>query len=319
MIVEQIKRIPGLQIVLSAFILLILFLKLPVLATEEMHQITPFIAKNPPLFEEEWFKLLLYSINFLLIFFSLFQLSSLLRNYHFSGDSRFEQLFLLVPFLLLFPSILSSFPLALGIFLLLRSFRLLFRVHTQININSELSWMAFNMSLVSMLDPLAVGLAFLLYIGTVVQRGFYLRELVLSLVVFALPYYLLLSLLYLFDLPIQYNVDLEFDVFVPENGIISYLRLAFGLLFLYFLLRSFGINAKEVLRAKAQFRNFYHFLFLALLGFFIHDPQKGAALLLLPIFAVFSQTFPHLKKKWVYESILLLISLGAIAAHFIAK
>lgn len=318
MLIEQLRRHPLFQITWTVVLLValgVVFLKYD---PPQLNSISPFLSEEFMPVTTIWHKLVIYVFSFLLLFISLFQLSSLLRNYHFTGDSRFDMLFLLLPFLLLFPSLLFHIELALFIYFLQRALQLLFSIHTQIRINREISLMAVYMSLASLLFPFALVIALILYLGILVQRGFYIRELLIYLILLGLPFYFISALIYLFDLPFLYSFN--FDFHLPELNswnAFEIFRGGFVLIFIYFFLKSFLLNSKAVLRSKAQFRNYYGLTLIGAFVFLFNNETEGVALFFLPFFAIFGSTYPELRKKWVFESLLILLSVVAILQYLI--
>jgi hypothetical protein len=309
MIIEKIKQYTGLQFLLFLVVLLAFCFSAYTNWEKPLYSLSPIIDLGE-LEDANWFRILILACNFCLLILCLFELSNLLRNHHFASESKIEQLLLLSVFMILFPNPLFNFPLLLSSFLLLRSFRFLFLVHTQVKISKELALMAFYMSLCSMLFPPAIFLAILIYLGVIQQRGFYLKEVTLFLIVFALPYYFLYSFFYLVDLPLNYDWALQFNrPALNLGGLVSYLVIALGLLMLLLLFFSVTYNSKEVLRSKVQFRNFYYLLFFALFWLFFIDANEGIGLTFVPLLAIYVQSYPRLRKKWIIEGVILLLFL----------
>lgn len=317
MLIEKIKNQIGMQLLWLVLVLSALLLTLTTFQVETI-TLSPFL-RSFDLQQLKYWGFLLPILSFLILFFSLFQLSSLLRSYHFTADSRMEMLFLLSPFLIYFPDLFYRLDLVLFIFLLQRSLKLQFDVHTQINIKKEIALMALNMSIASLFFPKALLVALLLYLGILIQRGFYLKEFLIYLILLGLPYYFLFSFIYLFDWPFLYKLDLAFqrpDQFALTLSNLNLLLLS--LLSFYLLLRSISINSRAVLRSKAQFRNFYNLTLVAIFVLIFLSHVEGVAILCLPLFAIFAQVYPHLKKKWVYESILILLTVLQIT-HILSQ
>ena len=312
MIIESIKRYPALQFLLFGMLLLAYWVSSSLLWEMPLTDFSPLFDLGE-LAEKSWFKVAILSLNLLLLMVIIFELSSLLRNHHFAGESKMEQILFAAPFVLLFPETFYNLPLLFTCFLLLRSFRFLFLVHTQIRISRELALMAFYMSICSMLFPPAAFLALLIYIGVLLQRGFYFKELVLFLVVFALPFYFLYAILFLFDLPMVYDFSLVFqgiDLKPLKNTF--YLKLALLILLSVLMFFSFSYNSKEVLRSKAQFRNFYYLFYFSMIWMLVIKVEEGIGIALVPALAIYVQSYPRLRKKWIIEAALLLIFVLAL-------
>lgn len=315
MLLDQIRRQPLLQLILSLVVLLIAGLVYIKSSASETILVSPFIQLQ----ELEWLKPLMAALNFIILFGSLFQLSTLLRNFKFASDTRFEMLSLMAAYLLLYPSLLFHTELILTIFFLQRALALQFQIHTQLNVKGELAWMAFYMALASFFYPICILITILLYIGILLQRGFFIRELIIYLIVFSLPYYFFLSVFYIADLPLQ--VDLQFDYSSLELGKMNLLKLlqfCFAIFVFLFLIRSYSLTNKEVLRAKAQFRNFYLLLLFGFIWYLLMDPIEGAAISLLPIFAIFAQSYSSVSKKWIVDTALSIIILLGVVNYLLA-
>lgn len=313
MIIEQLRKQPIFQIVWSALILVAISLMFLISGSDASISLGPFL--DQPLFEFDHIlsKLLVFIMSFILLFASLLRLSSLLRNYHFTGDSRFDMLFLLLPFVILFSNLLFHLDHAIFIYLLLRALELQFIIHTQIRINKEIALIALCMSFASLLFPKALIIAFLLYLGILIQRGFYLKELFIYLIVISLPYYFIFSFVYLFDLPYHFQIDVIPSI--PESYSLEELsisRIMFVLLGVLILVKSFSKYSRAVLRSKAQFRNFFNLLLIGLLVYFFYDMLEGVSIAFLSVFAIFATTYEELNRKWIYELLLILVSIGSM-------
>jgi len=317
MIIDNIKRYSALQFLLFFLVLLAFWISATSLQNEPLTSISPLFDLGN-LVQQNWFKLLVLGINLLLFILILFELSSLLRNHHFAGESKMEQLLFVATYILLFPSTIYNFPLLISSFLLLRSFRLLFLVHTQIRITRELTLMALYMSICSMLFPPSTFLALLVYLGVLLQRGFYFKELVLFLVVFCLPYYFLFSILYLLDLPIVYDFSLKFQgIDLKPLKVSFYLELTMAFLIIVLMIFSFNLLGKEVLRSRDQFRNFYFLFYFAMIWMLLIKVEEGEGIALVPALAIYVQTYPKLKRKWIIEVLLLILYVLAMAFHLL--
>lgn len=317
MIIEKIKQYSGLQLLLFLLVLFAFWFSVYTNWDQALVDLSPFLELGD-LEKANWFKITVVTANFGLLILSLFELSNLLRNHHFAGESKMEQLLLLAVFIILFPNPLFNFPLLLSSYFLLRSFRFLFLVHTQPKISQELAIMAFYMSLCSMLFPPAAFLALLIYLGVLLQRGFYLKELILFLVVFFLPYYFLHSIFYLSDHTVDYNWALQLKTpTINFPSLILPLIIAFGLLMIVLLFLSFNYNSKEVLRSKAQFRNFYYLFYFAILWLLFVDVDQGFGMAIVPSLAIFVQSYPRIKRKWIIELLLLLFYLLGFIFHLL--
>ncbi len=317
MFIEQLKRQPLLQIIWTGLIIAILSLLFYLTPTKGFYKLSPFIADSFPLADQLWKRILISAASFILLFVSLFKLSSVLRNYHFTADSRFDMLFLLLPFLLIFPELLFHINLAIFIFFLQKALQLQFEVHTQIRINREIALLALYMSFSSMFFPKALLIAVILYLGVLIQRGFYLKEFLIYFLLLGLPYYFIASILYLLELPFTFYIDLEPNLYqLGGFDIATITLLGFSGLFLIFLFKSITLSSKAVLRSKAQFRNFYNLLIVGLAVFIIFKPVEGIAIMFLPIFSIFASTLPEMKKSWIYESSLILLALISLLGFF---
>jgi len=314
MLIERLRSQPILQIIWSVIILTILLVVYP---NEEGLQLSPFLPPNFFEFANGWIKPIFFLSSFGLLFASLFRLSSLLRNFSFTGDSRFDMLFFLLPIMLLFPELLIRLDLALFIFLLQSSLKLQFEIHTQVSIRKEIALMGFYMSLASIFYPLALLVAILLYVGILLQRGFYLRELLIYLICLGLPFYFIASLIYLLDLPFLYSLELNYTLpELPGFSLHTLIRSLFLLVVSFLLLKSIGINSKSILRSKAQFRNFYLLLLLGISISLFMNTAEGFAIAFLSLFAIFSVSQPKVTRNWIIELLLILLSIAEIIQIF---
>lgn len=318
MLFEAINRQPILQLALLVVCGLSLFAIYPLLIELPNPQMAIGFAFVKELETENWFKLSLASVNLLLLTLTFFRNGSLLRSFKFSNDSRFELFFLMILALLLEPSLLMRTDLVIVLFLLQLSMEFQLQVHTQLKVNGLLGAIAFFLSIGSFFHPFAFVLSLVVYLGVLFQRGFHLREFFIYWIVFALPYYFLLATFYLLDLNFYYFLGFDqlnlIDLSLSTSAIGLGLFLAF---FIILLLRSLALNAKETLRMKAQFRNYYLIFISAILWALLVDHQEGFVFLLLPAAAIFSQAYATLKAKKWFDLFLLLFLLFCLSTQFL--
>jgi|GEM_PF-3669635 len=320
MLIDQLKKQPLFQIIWSLLILMGLLIIFQFSDHIKLSGFTPFLGENAIDLDQLWLRVLFLLMNFSLLFSSLFRLSSLLRNFHFTGDSRFEMLFLLLTVLLLFPDLLFHLEYGIFVYFLQRSLSLQFNIHTQLKVNREMSLIALNMSIASLFFPYALVVALALYLGILNQRGFYLKEFLIYLISITLPFYFIASLLFLFDLPFLYHFDFNYELIkIEEIRIEELALLAFAFLFSLFLFKNISINSKAVLRSKDQFRNFYYLLLLGLLICLLTNSNEGLPIMLLSLFAIFSSSILEMRRYWIYEMALILITGLSISTYLIAS
>lgn len=314
MIIEKIRSEPSFQIIWTLLLVLALICIYYFSEAPEFLQLSPFFQDESMRLDAIWKRITVFSISFVLVFVSLISLSNLLRNYNFTGDSRMEMLFLLLPILLLNPSLFYRLDLCLFIFFLQRALKVQFDIHTQITIKREIVYLALYMSMAAVFYPNSILVAAILYFGILAQRGFYLKEFLIYLILLALPFYFIFSILYLLDLPNLYAFEWDYHLPRPiefNNQIIA--RIIFSAFFLVLLFRSVLLNSKAILRSKAQFRNLYVLLFLGILFYLFTIQEEGIAIAFLPIFAVFAHSYTSFSRKWILELILCLISLLSLS------
>jgi len=317
MIVQSIKRLPILQLLvllLAIFIFAFTFIAEP---DQTKVPLSPFFS-TVKLANQGWFISIIGFFNFSFLLLLIFELSSLLRTHHFANDSRIAQLFMLCILLFLFPGFFHNLSLVVSLYLLLRALRLLFLIHTQPFIFKELSWIALYLSVASLWFPPAFLFGLICYIGVLMQRGFYLKELLFYLIIFGLPYYFLYSAFFLIGVEVDYHYPFGENVFSRDFNLFrGYLGLAFLGLFIFLSFFSFGLIAKEVLRSRAQFRSFY----ILLLGAFSYslfiDYQVGVGMALVPLMAIYAQSFQKIKRQWIVEAVLMIFLLASIVSYFL--
>ena len=313
MIIEKIRQQPLLQIVWSAVLLAVYVIYFIQLSDQKVYSLSPFIDQ---LFFDElsmvW-KGVYTVLTLLVLVAALFQLSKLLRDYHFSGDSRAELMFLLPIVLLLYPQILAHLELAILVLLMVYTLSLQFRIHTQISIRGELAMMGFLMSLATLAYLPSVLIMILLYVGVLFQRGFCIKELFIYLVIYLLPFYLIWAVLKLMDHGLHFNMEFDGSNLLNEGLDALWIsRASLLIVFSFFLVLSYLKSGKDVLRSKAQFRNFHLLIYLGLVFYYFLGDVFGLAISLLSVFAIFIRSYSTIKKNWIVDLVLVLIFLSGL-------
>jgi hypothetical protein len=144
-----------------------------------------------------------------------------------------------------------------------------------------------------------------------VQSGFSsgmltLRRLIIHVVGFLLPTYLVLMLVYLFKDDVIYPVWMQvnwtmFNLDLANFWTLAYAIVCFALLFSAVLI---GLKSSTI-REKRRFYLMVTMAVFSLLAGFFYDAGVWLLLFVVPSSVVFSRLFQQIEKRWVYETLFL--------------
>lgn len=145
-----------------------------------------------------------------------------------------------------------------------------------------------------------------------IQSGFSsgmltLRRLIIHMVGFLLPTYLMLMVVYLFKNDVIYPVWLQSEWTMFNLDLASFWTLAFAVLGFTMLFAAILVGLKSsTIREKRRFYLMITMAVLALVAGFFYDAGVWLVLFVVPSSVVFSRLFQQIEKRWVYEILFLL-------------
>lgn len=155
-----------------------------------------------------------------------------------------------------------------------------------------------------------------LLIAISIFRTFELREYLMAIIGLALPLFYLFSLYYLLDIKEEIP---PLKIGLPEfRYSLSYLGIAlFTVMASIAWIRVILLQAKMVVRQQNQMIIFSAFMVIACIISLFLNPSSSIVLLLAPLSLCFHIFYQNLRKKWVAESFLLLLSTISIVEKIV--